>query len=96
VPQPLLTEDEIASALSGVAWSRDGDEIEKTVVLADFKAAMAFVNLVAGAAEARNHHPDIAVSWNRVQLRLSTHDSGGLTALDFGLAEAIDALEGRE
>jgi 4a-hydroxytetrahydrobiopterin dehydratase len=96
VPQPLLTEEEIASALGAVEWSRHGDEIEKTVVLADFAAAMAFVNRVAAAAEAHNHHPDMAISWNRVELRLSTHDSGGLTALDFALARAVDALDGRE
>ncbi len=59
----------------------------------DFAAAMVFVNQVAELAEARNHHPDIAISWNKVTLTLSTHYAGGLTQLDLDLAAAIDALE---
>lgn len=82
----------MAEQLSGVQWAREGDEITKTVTLADFKGAMAFVNKVADLANARDHHPDISISWNKVGLRLSTHSSGGLTALDFDLARAIDAL----
>ena len=73
-------------------WTRSGDRIERTVRLADFRAAMAFVNGVADIAESLNHHPDISISWNRVDLAVSTHDSGGLTALDFELARAVDAL----
>lgn len=92
--RPLLSDSEIDQALSGVGWERDGDEIKKTVKLADFRAAMAYVNQVADVAEGLNHHPDIAISWNRVGLSVSTHDSGGLTALDFDLARAVDALGG--
>ena len=90
----LLTEPEIEQALGSVAWTRAGDRIEKSVRLADFRAAMAFVNRVADIAEDLNHHPDITISWNRVDLAVSTHDSGGLTALDFELARAVDALDG--
>lgn len=92
--RPLLTEPEIDQALSSVAWQRDGDRITRTVRLSDFRAAMAFVNRVADAAEDLDHHPDISISWNRVDLSVSTHDSGGLTALDFDLARAVDALAG--
>ena len=74
-------------------WTRAGDQIEKEVRLSDFRAAMAFVNQVADIAERLNHHPDISISWNRVGLSVSTHDSGGLTALDFDLARAVDALD---
>jgi 4a-hydroxytetrahydrobiopterin dehydratase len=63
------------------------------VTLKDFVAAMAWVNGVAALAEDRNHHPDIAISWNKVTLRLTTHDAGGLTALDLDLAGAVDALK---
>ena len=44
-------------------------------------------------AEAHNHHPDIAISWNKVTLHLSTHSAGGLTQLDLDLARAVDALD---
>lgn len=90
----LLSADEVRRALAGVDWTLDGSELRKSMTFADFEAAMAFVNRVADLAEERNHHPDIAISWNRVDLRLSTHDRGGLTELDFDLARAIDALVG--
>jgi len=87
-----LSEEAIGAELRDVAWEREGDEIVKKVVRRDFKEAMVFVNRVADLAEARAHHPDISISWNTVGLRLSTHSSGGLTALDFELARAVDAL----
>jgi 4a-hydroxytetrahydrobiopterin dehydratase len=77
------------------AWSRadDGVSIVRELKLADFAAAIAFVNRVAERAEAANHHPDILVhGWNKVRLTLSTHSQGGLTDADFALAGEIDAL----
>jgi 4a-hydroxytetrahydrobiopterin dehydratase len=94
MPRPLLSDDEIEQAVAGVEWTRRGDAIERTVQLADFRAAMVFVNQVADVANQLNHHPDISISWNKVGLSVSTHDSGGLTALDFDLARAVDALGG--
>ena len=91
--RPLLDDEQIQQALAGVAWSRQGDQITRTVELADFRAAMAFVNQVADLANRLDHHPDITISWNRVGLSVSTHDSGGLTALDFELAQGVDALD---
>jgi 4a-hydroxytetrahydrobiopterin dehydratase len=75
------------------AWCRDGQAIVREWTFADFKGAVAFVNRVADAAEAANHHPDILVhGWNKVRLELSTHSQGGLTEADFGLAARIDLL----
>ena len=82
----------MVQALAGVSWRRDGDWLEKAATFKDFREAMAFVNRVAELAEERNHHPDISISWNRVTLRLTTHDRGGLTDRDFDLARAIDAV----
>ena len=93
MPRPLLTEPEIEDALKAVAWTRQGDRLTKQVTLDDFRASMAFVNEVAELAEELNHHPDITISWNRVGLDVSTHDSGGLTSLDFELARRVDALD---
>lgn len=74
-------------------WHRDGDAIEREWKLADFAAAIHFVDRVAALAEAANHHPDILLhGWNKVALTLSTHSEGGLTDADFGLARHIDAL----
>ena len=90
--QQLLGEEAIGEALKNLDWSRDGDELVKTVVLADFAAALAWVNEVGRLAEQRNHHPDINISWNTVTLRLSTHSAGGLTSADVDLAAEIDKL----
>jgi 4a-hydroxytetrahydrobiopterin dehydratase len=89
----LLDDETIARELTEVSgWARAGDAIVKTVKLADFKTAMTFVNQVADLAEARNHHPDITIQWNKVTLTLSTHSAGGVTENDFGLARQIDGL----
>jgi 4a-hydroxytetrahydrobiopterin dehydratase len=88
-----LDDNAIAAGLQGLDWTREGSEITTTVVRKNFVEAMAFVNRVAELAESRNHHPDIAISWNKVTLTLSTHDAGGLTQLDLDLAAAIDAME---
>jgi 4a-hydroxytetrahydrobiopterin dehydratase len=69
------------------------DAIVRELKLADFAAAIAFVDRVAELAEAANHHPDILVhGWNKVRLTLSTHSEGGLTGADFTLAAEIDRL----
>jgi 4a-hydroxytetrahydrobiopterin dehydratase len=89
----LLTEDEIAHRLSqAVGWERAGNEITRTAQLGDFRDAVIYVGAVAHLAQAANHHPDIAISWNKVTLTLSTHSAGGLTDADFGLARQINEL----
>jgi 4a-hydroxytetrahydrobiopterin dehydratase len=88
-----LSDEEIGQRLSGAEWRREGAAIVREYKLADFAAAIAFVNRVAEVAEGANHHPDILVhGWNKVRLELSTHSAGGLTESDFALAEQIDRL----
>jgi 4a-hydroxytetrahydrobiopterin dehydratase len=89
----LLSEDEIVAGLGRAAgWERAGNAITKTVKLGDFRDAMLYAGAIAHLAQAANHHPDIAISWNTVTLTLSTHSAGGLTAADFALASQISAL----
>ena len=76
-------------------WRRRAQVIRREFQCADFAAAMRFVNAVARAAEKAGHHPDIDIRWNRVLLALTTHDAGGLTPADFGLAARCDALAAR-
>jgi 4a-hydroxytetrahydrobiopterin dehydratase len=94
VREPVLAQTDVDAELEGqqLHWAREGDELVATVRLHDFAAALAFVNAVGATAEAANHHPDIDIRWNRVNLALSTHDSGGITVLDLALAGAIDRL----
>jgi 4a-hydroxytetrahydrobiopterin dehydratase len=74
-------------------WSQRPDALERDFEFEDFKAAMAFVNRVADAAEEANHHPDIFVHGrNKVRLTLSTHYEGGLTDKDHALARKIDEV----
>ncbi len=73
-------------------WSRAGNEIAKYYVRQDFDASIAFVNAIAAAANAADHHPELSISWNVVTVRLSTHDAGGISARDFALARTIDTL----
>ncbi len=86
-----LDEAAIARELASAAgWEHDGHAIVRTWRFADFKTAMLFVNGVAALAEKAEHHPDIAIHYNEVTLRLWSHDAGGLTARDFALARTID------
>lgn len=88
-----LTPDKVTAAMSLVKdWKKQGAEIRRTFQFKDFEASMQFVNKVARAAEAMNHHPDIDIRWNKVTLALSTHSEGGLTEKDFQLAQQIDQL----
>jgi 4a-hydroxytetrahydrobiopterin dehydratase len=92
---PALGDEEIDRRLAEIGgWRRDGaSSIVRELHLADFAAAIAFINRVAELAEAANHHPDILLhGWNNVRLTLSTHSEGGLTGADFALAGQIDAL----
>ena len=89
---PKLSEAEITAGLSRVpGWKRDGEWLSRVYEFPSFPAAIAFVNRVAGVAEALDHHPDIAIAYTKVTLRVSTHDAGGLTENDFALASRIDA-----
>lgn len=86
----LLTPAEIDQALRSLpGWTCDGKALRRAYTFPDFPAAIAFVNRLVAPAEARNHHPDISLSYNRVTLSLTTHDAGGLTAKDLDLARAL-------
>lgn len=88
-----LSDSDIEARLAGTnGWRRSGDTIQKTVLLPSFTAAISFVVKVGFLAEAANHHPDIDIRWRQVMLTLTTHDAGGLSALDFDLAAQIDGL----
>jgi 4a-hydroxytetrahydrobiopterin dehydratase len=90
-----MSEAEIKQALASVPeWSETGGAIHRTYQFANFVESMKFVNAVAAAAEADQHHPDILVRWNKVTLSLSTHDASGITGKDFALAAKADGLAG--
>jgi 4a-hydroxytetrahydrobiopterin dehydratase len=93
---PLLTPDEIDAALAGMpGWEREGDAIVRQFLLeGGFMGSVGFVNRLADAAEAADHHPDLVISWNRVTVTLATHSQGGITEKDIALARQADQLSG--
>lgn len=88
-----LTDDQIQERLGETTgWERRGDLISRTFNFEDFRAAIAFVNTVADISETMDHHPDILVSYNVVQLSVFTHSEGGLTDKDFKLAKKVNEV----
>jgi 4a-hydroxytetrahydrobiopterin dehydratase len=79
-------------AIGVPGWTDDGQALTKTFVRDGFDGAIAFVNGVAATANALDHHPGIAISWNRVTIRTWSHDANAITERDAALARAIDAL----
>ena len=75
-------------------WTRsdDGAALTRTYRFRNFAEAFAFLTRVAAHAEAVDHHPEFTSVWNRVDFRLTTHATGGVTQRDVELAQAIDAL----
>ncbi len=79
---------------NGWSTSADAKALERTFRFKDFSEAFAFLTRVAMHAEKVDHHPEFTNVWNRVEFRLTTHDTGGVTERDIKLAEAINGLAG--
>ncbi|MCC6382840.1 MAG: 4a-hydroxytetrahydrobiopterin dehydratase [Dehalococcoidia bacterium] len=73
-------------------WVHGDNTLERAFTFADHVAAMGFVVRVAMVAEVMNHHPDLRIVYNRVELKLSSHDAGGVTERDAELARKVSAL----
>jgi 4a-hydroxytetrahydrobiopterin dehydratase len=90
-----LSEDEIGQGLKRLnGWSRDGSAIRKSFSFATFADGIRFVDRVAVAADAMDHHPDVDIRYTTITMTLSTHSAGGLTRKDFELAGRIEQAVG--
>lgn len=92
-----LSGEALAQALAMIPeWRRvDGrDAVTRSFRFKDFNAAFGFMTRVALVAEAMDHHPEWFNVYNKVDVTLSTHDAGGLTARDIQLAQAMDRIAG--
>jgi 4a-hydroxytetrahydrobiopterin dehydratase len=78
----------------GWTESEDGKALERSFRFKDFSEAFGFLTRVAMHAEKMDHHPEFTNVWNKVDFRLTTHDTGGVTERDVKLAEAINGLAG--
>jgi len=89
----VLSETEVTEKIKTLpGWTTDGKEISHTFQFKDFVTAIDFVNKLVEPAEEAGHHPDIAISYNKVKISLTTHDAGGITQKDFDLAQEISQL----
>lgn len=88
---PALTAAQITVHLQDVpSWSKHEKTILRTFQFDGFLEAIDFVSRLASKAQEANHHPDIDIRFDKVTLKLTTHDEGGLTEKDFALARECD------
>ena len=88
-----LTVEAINKELLNVTdWFYNDNAIEKKFLFKNFTQALGFIVQVGVVSEKRNHHPELYNVYNKVTIRLNTHDANGVTMKDFDLAKAIDAL----
>jgi 4a-hydroxytetrahydrobiopterin dehydratase len=89
----LLSPDEISAARAQLpGWAFEQARLRRSFSFSDFVAAFGFMGKVALLAERMNHHPEWSNVYNRVDIELTSHDAGGITARDITLAAEIDAL----
>ena len=89
----VFSQEEARSRLGALpGWEIEEGMLVRTFKFKNFRTALHFVNRVGDAAEEAGHHPDIDIRYNRVRLSLTTHDAGGLTEKDFGLAGEAQKL----
>lgn len=94
-PPALLTEDEVAAALETLdGWSLAEGKLHKTYIFRDFVQAFSFMTAGALCAERADHHPNWSNAYKKVDVTLSTHESGGITQRDVDLATEFEKVAG--
>jgi 4a-hydroxytetrahydrobiopterin dehydratase len=85
---------ELTETLAAAGWTlaEDGKAISRSYRFRNFRDAMAWMTRAAFEAEALDHHPEWSNVYNKVEVRLTTHDAGGLTEKDISLAERMEKL----
>jgi 4a-hydroxytetrahydrobiopterin dehydratase len=82
-------EDRVALLKS---WEVKDDMLKKRFEFKNFAESLDFVNKVGAIAETADHHPDIAFGWGYAEIAFTTHDRGGITDVDFALAEEVNLI----
>ena len=90
--RPITDDEAVELSRDLPRWAMRDSMIQREFKFKDFGKAIEFVNEIAEVAENQDHHPDICVFYNKVNLTLSTHKIGGLSRNDFILAAKIDEL----
>jgi 4a-hydroxytetrahydrobiopterin dehydratase len=93
VTRSLLSADQLEQRMLGLAkWTLKDGRLQRALTFGSFERAFGFMSAVALVAQRMDHHPEFHNVYDRVNLTLWTHDAGGLTALDFELAQAAEKL----
>jgi 4a-hydroxytetrahydrobiopterin dehydratase len=87
----LLSDDEIDEQLPD-GWNREGDEIARTYEFDAYLDGVGFTAAAGGLAQEAFHHPELRIGWREVEVRLTTHDAGGITENDTELAGRLDEI----
>jgi len=87
----LLSDSEIDAQLPD-GWDREGDEIVRTYEFDSYLDGVGFAAGAGGVAEEAWHHPEMTITWGEVEVRLTTHDAGGITEKDLDLAGRFDEI----
>jgi len=89
----LLSDDEISERLPA-GWEREGDEIARTFEFDEYLDGIGFAAGAGGVAEDVWHHPEMTIGWCEVEVRLTTHDAGGITDNDIDMAQRLNGIHG--
>jgi 4a-hydroxytetrahydrobiopterin dehydratase len=90
---PALQQTQVTALLHKLDnWTQHGQLISKTFTFSNFDQAMSFVNAVAWISSQQDHHPDLAINYNKCKVEYTTHSVGGLSENDFICAAKVDAL----
>jgi 4a-hydroxytetrahydrobiopterin dehydratase len=93
---PALTSKQVSLHLKAIPnWSKRAQTILRTFKFEGFLKSIDFVNRIARRAQKNNHHLDIDIRFNKVTLKLTTHDEGGITEKDFSLAQQCEEVFAR-
>ena len=91
--RPALSDAELAPLLAALPdWTREGDTLVREFRFANHYETQAFANVVMWLSHREDHHPDLAVGYNRIRVAYSTHSVGGLSDNDFICAAKLDLL----
>ena len=89
----LVSKDEIEKSISNYGWNYVEGSLAKSYKFGTYKDSIKFVNTIAELAERKNHHPDIYIGWCNVDLKITSHDMGGVTTNCINLALEIDSCK---
>ena len=90
-PKQLLTSQQVHDQ-APIGWREVNGMLRTRIITGDFDESLRVVQEIAKAAEAANHHPDLVLGWGRVEVKLTSHDAGGVTDRDLDMARTIDGL----